>query len=267
MGEAPGSLKEIARLFALVNVALADAGIASWDSKFFYQYWRPVTAIRAESDPNFYPLGAPATNTAGPNFTPPFPAYTSGHATFGGALFQMLRHFWPDETPFTFISDEFNGKKDVNGNSCPSGEPRSNRLATRKRPTHKAEFTWAYIGTSTPKRPSNKAITWLTMFSTTPSGQSGKRAHEKEGAEFQADRRLSRKARNSSHPHPLPHPQASRALLGLAAATEVNGREVSADRGHGDNDDDGDQCGDETIFDNRDAELICDKAVKPIAHA
>jgi hypothetical protein len=76
--------------------------------------------LRAESDPNFYPLGAPATNTAGPNFTPPFPACTSGHATFGGALFQMLRHFWPDETPFTFISDEFNDKnKDVNGNIMP----------------------------------------------------------------------------------------------------------------------------------------------------
>jgi hypothetical protein len=110
------TVPEIARLLALVNVAMADAAIASWESKFFYQYWRPVTAIRAQSDPNFYPLGAPATNTAGPNFTPPFPAYTSGHATFGGALFQILRQFWPDKTPFTFVSDEFNGKNfDVNG--------------------------------------------------------------------------------------------------------------------------------------------------------
>jgi hypothetical protein len=111
---------EIARLFALVNVAMADAAIASWESKFFYQYWRPVTAIRAQSDPNFYPLGAPDTNAAGPNFTPPFPSYTSGHATIGGALFQTLRHFWPDETPFRFVSDEFNGKnKDIYGNLMP----------------------------------------------------------------------------------------------------------------------------------------------------
>ncbi len=113
-------LPDIARFFALVNVAMADAAIASWDSKFFYQYWRPVTGIRLHSDPSFYPLGAPATNAAGPNFTPPFPSYPSGHATFGGALFQTLRHFWPDATPFTFISDEFNGQnKDVNGNIMP----------------------------------------------------------------------------------------------------------------------------------------------------
>jgi hypothetical protein len=114
------TVPEIARLFALVNVAMADAGLASWETKYFYQYWRPVTAIRLLRDPNFYPLGAQATNTAGPNFTPPFPAYTSGHATFGGALFQILRHFFPDDTKFTFVSDEFNGlNKDVNGKPRP----------------------------------------------------------------------------------------------------------------------------------------------------
>ncbi len=115
------TVAEIARLFALVNVAMADAGIVAWDSKFKYQYWRPVTAIHnavlpLPAVPTWYPLGAPATNSAGPNFTPPFPAYPSGHATFGGALFEMLRKFWPDATPFTFISDEWNGKnKDSKG--------------------------------------------------------------------------------------------------------------------------------------------------------
>jgi hypothetical protein len=114
------TVPEIARLFALVNVAMADAGLASWETKYFYQYWRPVTAIRLLRDPKFYPLGAQATNTAGPNFTPPFPAYTSGHATFGGALFQTLRHFFPDDTKFTFVSDEWNGlNKDVDGHIRP----------------------------------------------------------------------------------------------------------------------------------------------------
>jgi hypothetical protein len=47
-------------------------------------------------------------NTTSPDFTPPFPAYVSGHATFGGALFQVLRHVFGDAS-FTFVSDEYNG--------------------------------------------------------------------------------------------------------------------------------------------------------------
>jgi hypothetical protein len=118
---------QTARLLALVNVALADAGIAIWESKFHYQFWRPVTAIRESDegtgpsgagdgnpatagDPTFVPLGAPSSNLAGPNFTPPFPAYPSGHAGFGGAMFQILRRFYgTDDIAFTFISDEYNG--------------------------------------------------------------------------------------------------------------------------------------------------------------
>jgi membrane-associated phospholipid phosphatase len=165
------TVPEIARLFALANVAMADAGLASWDTKYFYQYWRPVTAIRLLRDPNFYPLGAQATNTAGPNFTPPFPAYTSGHATFGGALFQILRKFFPDETPFTLF--RMNGTatiKMLTATSGPSGQPRSNRLPKRNGKTRKADFTWAYIGSSTPRMASNKAIRWANMYSSTPSG-------------------------------------------------------------------------------------------------
>jgi PAP2 superfamily len=102
---------ELARLLALVNVALADAGIAIWESKYHYEFWRPVTGIRAADDPTFTPLGAPASNLTGPNFTPPFPAYPSGHAGFGAALFQVLRMFYgTDRIPFTFVSDEFNGE-------------------------------------------------------------------------------------------------------------------------------------------------------------
>ena len=129
---------ELARLMALVNTAMADAGTAIWESKYFYNYWCPVTGIREADlgtgptglgdgnpetigDLSFSPLGAPASNLSGPNFTPPFPAYPSGHAGFGGALFQMLRNFYrTDRIAFTFVSDEFNGvTEDNHGNPRP----------------------------------------------------------------------------------------------------------------------------------------------------
>ncbi len=123
---------DFARMLALLNVAMADTGMTVWESKYFYDFWRPVTAIRESDpgtgptgsgdgnsatpgDPAFSPLGAPASNLTGPNFTPPFPAYPSGHAGFGGALFQTLRRFYgTDHVPFVFVSDEFNGLTEGN---------------------------------------------------------------------------------------------------------------------------------------------------------
>jgi hypothetical protein len=129
---------ELARLLALVNVAMADAGMAIWESKFHYNFWRPIAGIRESDpgtgptgagdgnaatigDPTWTPLGAPASNLEGPNFTPPFPSYPSGHAGFGGALFQTLRRFYgTDNIAFTFVSDELNGvTRDNRGNVRP----------------------------------------------------------------------------------------------------------------------------------------------------
>jgi hypothetical protein len=134
---------QLARLLALVNVAMADAGMAVWDSKYYWDFWRPIGGIR-ESDPgtgptgagdgnaatigiaDFVPLGAPASNLVGPNFTPPFPAYPSGHAGFGGALFQTLRRFFgTDRIGFTFVSDEFNGVTKGNDGNVRPYIPRS----------------------------------------------------------------------------------------------------------------------------------------------
>ena len=132
------SVVDLARLLALVNTAMADTGMSVWESKYYWDLWRPITGIR-ESDPgtgptgagdgnpatigdaSFTPLGAPASNLTGPNFTPPFPAYPSGHAGFGGALFETLRRFFgTDAIAFTFVSDEFNGvTKDHNGTVRP----------------------------------------------------------------------------------------------------------------------------------------------------
>lgn len=129
---------ENARLFALVNIAQADAGISCWESKYYYNFWRPVVAIReadagtgpskygdgnpaTQGDVNWMPLGAPASNKSGNNFTPPFPAYPSGHATFGAAALHMIALFYgTDNIPFTFVSDELNGVTTDNlGNTRP----------------------------------------------------------------------------------------------------------------------------------------------------
>jgi vanadium chloroperoxidase len=126
-----------ARLFALVNTAMADAGILAWDQKYIHDFWRPVVGIREhdrsfglagesdndisdDADLGWLPLGAPNTNSVGAkNFTPPFPAYPSGHATFGAAAFHITRLFYgvplgnrsPDNLfdGLDFVSDEFNG--------------------------------------------------------------------------------------------------------------------------------------------------------------
>lgn len=119
-----------ARLFALVNLAQADAGIVCWETKYVFRFWRPILGIRngdidgnddTLGDPNWSPLGAPASNQSGNNFTPPFPAYSSGHATFGGATFGIISRFYQqDHIPFTFVSDELNGvTTDWQGNVRP----------------------------------------------------------------------------------------------------------------------------------------------------
>lgn len=112
------TLAENARLFALINLAQADAGIACWAVKYQYNFWRPVTALQAgdtdgnadtEADPAWEPLGAPGSGVR-PDFTPPFPSYPSGHATFGSAVFRILERFYGrDDVAFRATSDELPG--------------------------------------------------------------------------------------------------------------------------------------------------------------
>lgn len=89
---------EFARLFALINFAIGDTAIFAWREKYHFDFWRPVTGVREDdgpqADPFWLPLGSPITNTNMPPFTPPFPAYLSGHATFGGACLQIARLFY-----------------------------------------------------------------------------------------------------------------------------------------------------------------------------
>jgi hypothetical protein len=112
------TLNQDARLFGLVNLAMGDAGIAAWETKYTYDRWRPVTAIPLANsdgnpdtvaDPSWTPLGSPG-DPGQPNFTPPFPSYVSGHAAFGAALFTILTDFYgTDKLKFTLTSDQLPG--------------------------------------------------------------------------------------------------------------------------------------------------------------
>jgi hypothetical protein len=123
------------KILTAINVAMADAGIAAWHWKYEYDYWRPVVGVR-EADkgwgptgrgdentirteagnPFWLPLGAPLSNptrTPVSNVTPNFPAYPSGHSTFGSASFETAAALLgkkPEDILVTFVSDEFNGK-------------------------------------------------------------------------------------------------------------------------------------------------------------
>ncbi len=129
------------RLLALANVAMADAGTLAWAEKYHHAFWRPLSGVRehgkatgssssapyeAESingaehlddlaDPFWLALGAPSTNTDGEPFKPPFPAYPSGHATFGAAAFQMARLFYKARDKLTFSAGEEPGEEEPDG--------------------------------------------------------------------------------------------------------------------------------------------------------
>lgn len=149
---ASNTVAENASLFTSINVGMADAAIVAWSAKYHFDLWRPVVGIRehdtgfglghgdrsnlmpisAHCDPTWPPLGRPGTNNYGDmTKTPDFPAYPSGHATFGAVTFRLTARFFAkklnittkkamNELEFSFVSDEFNGvNQDPNGSVRP----------------------------------------------------------------------------------------------------------------------------------------------------
>jgi PAP2 superfamily len=105
------SFHENVHLFAVLNVTMADAVIACWDSKYRYSFWRPITAIRegltpADADPtwepwlDFFPPGTPA-----------FPEYPSAHASISGSAAFILASTFGDNTSFTVTSESRPGTR------------------------------------------------------------------------------------------------------------------------------------------------------------
>jgi hypothetical protein len=107
---------DAARLLAMVNLAGADAGIGCWYSKYQWNSWRPITAIReadtdgnpkTDADPGWLPLFDPSTVQFGPPLvTPGFPEQPSGHSCISSAITHTLRTFFrTDEMSFSAFSN------------------------------------------------------------------------------------------------------------------------------------------------------------------
>jgi hypothetical protein len=104
------TLAENAHLFAVLNLALSDALIACWDSKYRYVFWRPITAIRtgltpADADPLWEPW---LDSTTG---TPAHPEYPSAHSSMSGAAAFVLAAAFGENTAFTVTSEVRSGTR------------------------------------------------------------------------------------------------------------------------------------------------------------
>jgi hypothetical protein len=99
------SLADNARYFAMLATASADALIACWDAKYLYNFWRPVTAIRA-GDTDGNPETAPDPAWIGLIITPNHPEYPAAHGCFSGASTETLNYlFGTDEVGFSVDSN------------------------------------------------------------------------------------------------------------------------------------------------------------------
>ena len=108
---------ESARLFAMTNLAAADGSIGCWNDKYYWNFWRPITAIREAAsdgnpatvaDPNWVPLFDPTVSVSGPPLvTPGFPDHPAGHTCISGATVHALKAFFgTDKMEFTAVSNK-----------------------------------------------------------------------------------------------------------------------------------------------------------------
>ena len=104
-----------ARLFAMEDLAAADGFIGCFKDKYYWKFWRPVTAIRladtdgnpaTEADPSWTPLFDPATPQFGPPLsTPPFPDHPSAHSCASSAIVHSMQDFFgTDKISFSSFS-------------------------------------------------------------------------------------------------------------------------------------------------------------------
>jgi hypothetical protein len=108
---------ENARLYAMASLAAADGAIACWNDKYYWNFWRPIDAIRdtasdgnpaTTADPSWTPLFDPSTNTAPALSTPGFPDHPSGHSCVSSATLHAIQDFFgTDKLSFDIASSRF----------------------------------------------------------------------------------------------------------------------------------------------------------------
>jgi hypothetical protein len=92
-----------ARVLALLYLAAADASIVCWDTKYTYNFWRPIFAIRqGDTDGNDQTLADPTWEPLIP--TPPFPEYVSGHTTNSSAMATVLQLLFGDDPGIPIVA-------------------------------------------------------------------------------------------------------------------------------------------------------------------
>ena len=134
-------LWESARLFGLLNLAMTDGYIGTWDAKYHYRFWRPVTAIRlADTDGNSATTADPTWTPLLP--TPPIPDYDSGHAVEGGAAAQVLtRFFGTDELSFSVCSLTLPA-----GQTCSDASPELRHFSSFSQAADENAVSRIYVG-------------------------------------------------------------------------------------------------------------------------
>jgi len=130
-----------ARLFALLNAAMTDGYVGTFEAKYHYLFWRPVTAIRlADTD------GNPAT-TADPTWTPllptpPIPDYDSGHAVEGGTAAEVLKQFFhTDVMDFSICSFTLPA-----GQTCTDASPTMRSFSSFSQAAQENAVSRIYVG-------------------------------------------------------------------------------------------------------------------------
>jgi len=123
---------EVARLFALLHIAEADAYISSLEAKYHYFYWRPVTAIHLAADDG-NPNTSPDTNWEVLGFpTPPIPDYASAHACAGGAAAELMKIFF--------------GKDNIRFNSTSTSSGTTRSFSSLSQAARENSLSRIYIG-------------------------------------------------------------------------------------------------------------------------